>query len=334
MKNFFLFLISLVIGIVLFIWITKTVGWEEIKKAFVAFTGRQGLIVLGLTIIMALIGNWKWKEILKGCGTNISFIKLFRPYLAGFSIMYLAPLMILGGEFFRAYILKEENSIPWSRGLASIIIDRILEWTANLLVVFFGLLFFLLTIGFPPLKLGIIFGAAFLVFTTAIFFFYFKSFKRESIIRFFIRRNKNQPLETEKEIFNFFKIKKIEMWKGFGLSFLRAAVMYIRAWILILFLGKTIGALPALSILGFSYLAVMIPIPAAIGSHEAAQVFAFNSLGLGAGAGTAFTMLIRAADLIIALAGIVILFRLGLGLIKKLLFKKAEKWAINNNNEI
>ncbi len=106
------------------------------------------------------------------------------------------------------------------------------------------------------------------------------------------------------------------MWKGVGLSFLRAAVMYVRTWLLIVFLlGKGIGLLPALSILGFSYLAVMIPIPAALGSHEAIQTFAFNSLGLGASSATAFTMIIRGAELIIALAGIMILFKFGIGFI-------------------
>lgn len=335
MKKFLLFLFSLLIGIGLFSWIIRTVGWQEIKEAFLVFTGWQGMAILGLTILMALVGTWKWKEILKGGGTEISFRNLLKPYLSGFSIMYLFPLMMLGGEIFRGYILKEKNGVPWSKGMASVIIDRILEWTANLVVVFFGVLFFLFTIGFPPIKLGIIFGGVFLLFTAAVTFFYFKSFKRESMVRFFIRRDSNQPLEVEKEIFNFFKPKEKSMWKGFGLSFLRAGIMFIRAWLLIFFLGKNIGALLALSILGFSYLAVMIPIPAAIGSHEAVQAFAFNSLGLGAGVGTAFTMLIRGAELIIALAGIFILFRLGIDLLKNTLFKKVERIMINQNkNEI
>jgi len=132
----------------------------------------------------------------------------------------------------------------------------------------------------------------------------------------------NAILETEKEIFDFFKPKRKSMWKGFGLSFLRAAAMYLRAWLLILFLGKSISALPALSILGFTYLAAMIPIPTALGSHEAIQIFAFNSLGLGLSTATAFTMIIRGAELIIALVGVVILYRLGIGLIRHTLFKK------------
>ena len=329
MKKFLLFLVSLLVGIGLFIWIGKTVGWQEIKNAFLVFTGWQGLVIFGLTLLMILIGNWKWKEILRGENVKISFRNLLNPYLAGFSLMFLAPILLLAGEFFRGYVLKEQKAIPWSKGMASVFIDRILEWTVNLVVIFFGVLFFLLIIGLPPLKLLIIFGGAFLFFAGGIGYFYLKTFKRESMARAILRtlglaklNQANSILEVEKEIFNFFKPKKKLMWRGFGLSFLRAATMYLRTWLLILFLGKEISALPALSILGFTYLAAMIPIPTALGSHEAIQTFAFNSLGLGLSAATAFTMIIRGTELIIALFGIIILYRLGIGLIRNTLFKK------------
>jgi uncharacterized protein (TIRG00374 family) len=334
MKKFLLLLISFLIGAGLFVWVAKIVGWEKIKNSFLVFTGWQGLAILGLTIVMALIGTWKWKEILRGGGVKIPFRQLLNPYLAGFSIMFLAPILIWGGEIFRSYILKERNSIPWSKGMASVIIDRILEWTANLAVVFFGGLFFLLIIDFPPIKLGLIFGGVFLFFTALIAFFYFKSIRRESMIRFFIRGSQNQPFEIEKEIFKFFKVKNRAMWKSVAISFLRAAFMYLMSWFLISFLVKSIGAISVLSILGFTYLAVMIPIPTALGSHEAIQTFAFNSLGLGASTATVFTMIIRGAELIIALVGVIILFRLGVILIKNTLFKKINNFTQIKNNEV
>ena len=322
-------MVSLSVGMGLFIWIGKIVGWQEIKNAFLVFTGWHGLVIFGLTLLMMLIGNWKWKEILKGENIKTSFRELFRPYLAGFAVMFLAPILLLAGEIFRGYILKAKNFVPWSKGMASVFIDRITEWTANLVVIFFGILFFLYTIGLPPRNLGIIFGGAFLLFAFGISIFYFKTIKRESMAKSLLRilglerlNHANSILEIEKEIFNFFKPKKIAMWKVFSLSFLRALVMYFRTWFLVIFLGKSITSLPALSILGFTYLAAMIPIPTALGSHEAIQTFAFSSLGLGGGTATAFTMIIRGAELIIALVGVVILFRLGIDLLKNTLFKK------------
>jgi len=213
--------------------------------------------------------------------------------------------------------------------MASVFIDRVTEWTANLIVIFFGVLFFLYTIGLPPIKLLIIFGSIFLFFAGGISCFYLKTFKRESMVSYFLRifglerfNHANSILDIEKEIFNFFKPKKLAMWRAFSLSFLRTLVMYSRVWFLIIFLGKEISTLSALSILGFTYLAVMIPIPTALGSHEAIQTFAFGSLGLGASTATAFTMIVRGAELIIALTGVAILFQIGIILLKEALFKK------------
>ncbi len=335
MKKFLLFFLSLFIGIGLFIWIINFVGWQDIKNAFLVFTGWQGIVIFILTLLMMLIGNWKWKEILKGQEVKISFWELFKVYLAGFAVMFLAPILLWVGEIFRTYTLKEKEQISWSKALSSVIIDRILEWTANLVVIFLGLLFFLYKIGLPPKNLGIAFGGVLLLFVIAIFLFYFKTFKRESITKTFGRifngRLDKEPLQTEKEIFDFFKLEKKSMWRSFAISFLRAAVMYVRTWFLIMFLGKNISALSVLSILGFTYLAAMIPIPAALGSHEVIQIFSFNSLGLGVSTATAFTMIIRAAELLFALAGVVIFLRLGTIFLKNFIFKSIKK-LVNRNN--
>jgi len=281
---------------------------------------------------MMLAGNWKWQEILKGQGVKVPFSDLFKAYIATFSIRFLAPIILVAAELFQGYALKEKNSLSWSKAMASVVIDRASEWTANIAVIFFGTLFFLSTISLPPLRLLIVFGGVFLFFAAGIFYFYFKIFKRESMAKVFGKifnnRLNGQPLEIEREVFNFFHPGKIEMWKVFGLSFLRAAIMLARTWVLIIFLGQNIGALPSLSVLGFTYLATMIPIPTALGSHEAIQIFAFDSLGLSLGAATAFTMIIRAAELLLALLGLIILSQLGIRLLKKALFRE----SIDKNN--
>ena len=332
LKNFLLFLLSLFLGIGLFIWIIKFVGWRAIKNALLVFTGWQGMVILGLTFLLSLICIWKWKEILKGLGIEISFRNLFRPYFAGFSVMYFFPIALMGGEVLRSYLLKEKKYLSWTKGMASVIIDRILDWTTNLIIVFLGMIFFLSKASSLPQKLGIIFGGVFFFWVVGIFFFYFKVFKKESMAKFFIRlinfKYKDmEPLEIEKEIFTFFKPKKAHFWKGFGLAFLEEVIMFLRTFLLVSFLGKNISPLSTLSINGFLYLATMIPIPASIGSHDVVQAFSFDALGFGAGTGVVFTLIIRGAETILALFGLLILFRLGLNLLKITLFK-------NKNHEI
>ena len=270
MKKLPIFLFSFLVGILLFWTVIRFVGWQEIKKSILVFTGWQGLLILFLTFVWLLVINWKWKEILKGEGADISFFSILRPGLIGFSLMYLAPTLILGGEIFRGYVLKKNHSISWSKGMASVFIDRILDWTTNLLIVFLGMGFFLLKISLLPKRLGIILGSVFLFWLVGIVFFYTMVFKRESIARFILKflnykSQNSEPLEIEKEIFNFFKIRNIQFWKVFALAFLEEGVMLLRIWILLSFLGQNINFLAALAISGFYYLATMIPIPASLG---------------------------------------------------------------------
>lgn len=278
------------------------------------------MVILILTFLIMFMRNWTWKEVIREKNIEISFWELFKIYLAGFSLRFLAPVLTLGDEIYQSYALKKRNSISWTKGMATVVIERILEWTVNLLVIFFGVLLFLFKIGLPPKNLAIILGGAFLIFFSGLFLFYFKTLKGESIVKFFIKifnhRLDSEPLEIEKEIFGFFELKKKSMWKCFSLSFLRMLLTYFRTLLLIIFFGQHLPLLPVLSILGFSYLATMFPIPTALGIHEAVQIFAFNALGLGSSVAAAFTMIIRGAELIVALIGMMFLFRSGTSIFK------------------
>jgi len=329
LKIFFLFLISLLIGIGLFFLIIKFVGWQEIKKPLLVFRGWQGLVILGFTFLEVLIATWRWQEILKRNQLKIPFFELFKIYLAGSSITYLAPVLFGAGEVFRGYSLKEKQKINFSKTMASVILEKILDWTDNLVVIFFGVLFFIYKMILPPKNLWIIFGSGFLFFTAMICLFYFKAFKRESMTKVFIRIFNHQidskPLEIEEEIFNFFKPPRKSLWGNFCLAFFGSFVSYLKFGFLLSFLGKGILPLATLSILASDYLATITPIPTALGSRETIQTFIFEALNIGAPTAIAFTTIVRVAELILALIGITIFLRSGISLFKNTLNNKIEK---------
>jgi len=330
MKRVLSFFISLIIGVGLLFWISRFIGWQETKSALLIFTGWHGMVIVVLTLLMILAGAWKWKTILKSQGYDLSGKEIIAPYFSCFFLIYLFPMVLFGGEIFRGYVLREKYNIPWDKAVSSVIIDKVLEATSFLVAILAGTAYFLFKIGLPPKNLCLILGVFLAVCLIAAGFFYFKIFKRESIIKslngFLNRREMlgGDLLGIEKEVFKFFKINKKALWRGLALAFLRVAITWARCWMLILFLGKSIGAFSALTILGFYYFATMIPIPAALGSHEAVQVFAFNALGLGSGLAPAFTMVQRGAELIVAFIGLIIFLKLGVGLLKTFLFKKID----------
>jgi len=322
------FFISLFIGIGLFVWIIEVVGWQEIKSSFLIFIGWQGITIIFLSFLMLLAGSLKWQIILKSQGYKLSQRQLFSPYLICFSMNYLFQIIVAGGDVFRTYILREKYSISWKNAVSSVIIDKILDLTCLIVSILAGFVFFLLKIGLPPRNLAIFLGVFLFVLISGIGFFYFKNFRKESIVKplanFFEKKGlpHGEILEIEKETFRFFKIKNPVFWQGLGLSFLRVALTWLRTWMLIFFLGKTVGALTALSVLGFYYVAMFIPIPADLGVHETIQVFAFNSLGIGSAIAPAFTMIQRGAQLILAIIGITLFFKLGFRLLRMFLFKR------------
>lgn len=309
-KKILIFFFSLILGFVLLMWIVNRVGWQEIRQAFLRFQGWQALVIIGLTLLIPLAGIWKWKKILEGAEVKISFRELVSPHLSGFPFMFFSPMILMSGEVFRGYALRKKCGVGWNKAMASIVVDRVLDWTVALTTVLLGVLFFLFKIGLPPKSITLTFGTALLVITGAVSFFYVKSFRKESILKLF-GINQGRAVEVEYEILNVFKAGSKKLFKIFASSFLIGLIKLIRVWLLITFLGKAIGLMVAVSGLGFFYLAIMLPIPAALGSHEVIQTFAFQNLGLKPGTATAFTMLLRGADLILALIGAIALFGLG-----------------------
>jgi glycosyltransferase 2 family protein len=332
MKKIFLFFASLGIGIFLLQWVMGRIGWEETKQVFFDFSGWGGLAILGLSFLMLLVGNWRWMEILKKQKINLPFFPLFRFYLAGFCIMFLAPIMIFGGETFRAYLLKRKYSVSWDKGMASVIVERMIELTVYVLIILSGVVFLFFSAGTDFGDLKFILGSILAFSAAGIGLFYFKCFKKQSILKFFggffsSKLNGSEPFEVEKEIFKLLKPKEKFFWRIVGLSFLKCGVTLLRAWVLLLFLGKILSFLPALSVLSFSYLALMVPIPAALGTHETFQAFSFSSLGMETSAAPVFTMIIRGSELFISLIGMILVMHFGMDLAKDVLFKKIEKLA-------
>lgn len=334
MKRILLFFAFFLVGIALLIAVVRFIGWQEIWAAFSIFTLWQSVVIIFLTALMLFFGMWKWQVILKNQGYQIPSRQLISSYLAGFSLIYFFPMLLFGGEIFKGYALKEKFKIPLRRAMASVVIDKILEETAFVVTIFAGVIFFLFRIGLPPRNTTIFIGGMLIALISGFTLLYFKIFKKQSIASFFTKyftKNKflsGSVLEAEKEIFDFFKNRKKAFWGSMGLAFLRVAATWLRTWLLVLFLGKFLGILPALSVLGFYYLAVIIPIPAALGAHEIIQAFSFTALGVTASSAAAFAMLQRGAEMLLAIIGLLIFGKLGVGLVKRIFLRKIEKLKI------
>jgi len=317
MKRLLLSIFSLVLGVILFSVVIRNVGWQGIWDTIILLSGLNGVLILLLTVLIWFISNIRLKRILDSMGYSLPVLALWPIYLGGFAISFLMPMLILGGELFRAYVLRNRFNVPFQKGAASVLIERLLEMTVLFVIILFGFVFFFLSVGLPSKELTYIALGTVLAVASLLVFFYIRSFKNKSIVRFFSKGAGNgNILELEKEVFRFFTFRNIRFWEGLMWSIIKNIVALARVWLLVIFLGKTLSFFPILSILSFFYISMLIPIPAALGTHDAFQAFAFGALGAGASTGAAFALVIRAAELLLAIVGIILVIPLGISIVK------------------
>ena len=99
----------------------------------------------------------------------------------------------------------------------------------------------------------------------------------------------------------------------------------LRTIVLVGLLGEFIGFFPAITITGFSFLSLLIPIPGQLGVHEALQIFVFQSLGLAGHTGAAFAFVVRVVEIVVAAGALILFLHSGVSLLKRAMLNKAER---------
>ena len=324
MNNFIKFLIGLIIGIAIFWFVVDKVGWEVVGQAFILFISLKGLVIVFLTFIISYLAVLRWKLILRSQGENFQLQSLAKIWLVGYTISYLTPNALLGGEVFRIYLSNKKLGLDYKKGTASVIIDKILDGTFFLLFAIVGVVAFVFNGNALPNKLAWPIVIIIWLLGGLLSLFYFKALNKESIMEWFLKifglkknkieqsKNGKVIFNTEKEIINFFSPKKKVFWEGITLSFLRYLLYFLRTVMIIFFLHRWIEPSSALAIHGFDSLSLMLPLPAGLGGLEAASAFVFKSLGFYVNQGIVLALVWRSADLVICLFGIVFIVRYGM----------------------
>lgn len=290
----------------------KNISAEEVNQFFLILKRKEVFIVFFLTLAASLIGALKWQNILNIFGTKIPFFLAFSLYQGALGISYFAPFLFIPAQFLKADYLKKNYSVEIEKGLASIAIDFISEWAIFILFIIFAFLIFSAELFGYNFLFSVILIFFLLIAIIFLFFYRFLIFKRKTKNKNFlpgVAKNTNFISKIENEFFAFFWQEKIGLLKSFLLSFLKAALFYLRTIILIKAITHHLNPVFSFGVLGLSFLGYLVPIPASLGILEGVQTIAFYGANLQTSQLLAFTTAIRTTELLLGLLGVLLLFK-------------------------
>ena len=317
MKKLIKFLVALGLGIVIFYMVIRRAGLETLEETNSLFFSLEGFALIGITLLIWIVGVFRWKVVLGCHGEKKSFRELMGVWTTGYTIDYLTPVSLFGGEALRVYLTGNVLDVSWEKSFSSVIIDKILDGTFHILFMVAGVILFLTYGDFPEIWIFWIVVLAIFGLVIALTTFYSRAISKKSvlllILGFFglektdVKATKNGEFifNTEGNVLRFFSPSQSFFWKGVFLSLLRHALFYARAVMLIVFLAGVFEPIKSLAIQGMSYLSMLLPLPAGLGGLEAISSFSFQTMGLGFEIGTIFGMTWRAVDLVICALGVV-----------------------------
>ncbi len=309
----------LILGSVVFV-----VGPQEIANALFRFSIWGIIPLILLTVAINILSTVKWQRILAVMGYRVAFFPMLKIWLAGYAISYLTPVVYIGGEFLRGYILKEKHGVPWKEGLASMAVDRISEAIIWISTIFLGALVLLSHPGAESLSkiisasiIGVMFFGGIVV-LMLIFVFQGKSILYALVLKpFGLKKSKgtNFLYATEKIFIDFFAARNRRhlIWV-LNVSVLKYILLWLRNLLILYYLVGFLSASGSTIALGFSSLAYITPIPAALGAQEAILAAVFSGVGYALGTGTALTFILRFAEMLMVGAGVYYLIKLGVGM--------------------
>lgn len=131
-------LLSITVGISLFVYILNDIGVEKITGA-IGQLGFMGTFLSFLNVCIMVFG-WilSWKILLNAYGLSPTWGLVIRAVLGGYALSYLTPSMYFGGEPLRVYMVSKELGVSSSKVTATVVIWKILEGGTLFSLVVFG----------------------------------------------------------------------------------------------------------------------------------------------------------------------------------------------------
>jgi uncharacterized protein (TIRG00374 family) len=283
--------ILLVPGVLVFFWLLHKLGLRSIESNLSNL--KWGfLAILLASLVWHILKTFAWMLALEPGSHDIGFRSFFRARLIGEAFNYLAILSSVGGDPVKAYVLN--GRLRLSRGMASVILDRVLYTATCLIFIILGIVAFLAhfpvgtqlyTVMMITLGCVVVLWGAF----CAMFYFRLpvisKTLKVLSSLPYLKKRFREKRASFDKIdelIFDLFNYHRWRFLAIMGMHLLSFALSVLEIHIILFCVGNPVSVqvsfLLASLTLVFNSLSVFVP--ANLGSFEGAHYLMFHMLNL------------------------------------------------------
>ncbi len=308
-------LVLAIIGILLW-WVVNNAPLPEIWSAFRSLQLWEIAVLLAANAILYMLVTLRWWVIARADARQIPYLPLLAVRVAVFAVSYFTLGPQVGGEPLQVLFLQRKYGLTFTRATASVLMDKILEFLID---------FILLAVG-----LTAIFRAGALAESKSVFswelvgllilmvwppahivMLYHRKYPLTALVRSlpFIPKNAKAPRflrVAEWLAGNFCRHHLSHLLAALGVSLLAGAGMVGEYALMASFLGIHLSFWKTVAAWAAGWLAFIVPLPGGLGALEASQVFILGGFGIGNAVAISLILLMRGRDLLIGGLGLLI----------------------------
>ena len=289
-------------------WALRTVPIIEIWNALKQLKLWQISVLLGLNAIVLLAMTARWWVILRAENPNIPFVKLIRYRLAVFGLSYFTPGPQVGGEPLQVIYLQRNHGVTFARATAAIIMDKLLEFLANFILLGIGLtaafrVGLVTRNGMQAIGSLIPLAAILLWPLIHLILLHRGRYPISAVMRAVMSFTKKRKwirliIVSERMAGAFTHHHPLALLVALGFSVLSWAGMAAEYFLMAGFLQAQLTIAQTLAALTAAQFAFLMPLPGGLGVLEASQVYVMTAYGYSAAIGIGISLLMRTRDIL------------------------------------
>ena len=304
----------LLLGFVLLGTLIYATGPRQILT-YLSAIGWRFTLVLGVALCWQVGNTVAWGLAFRRGEADLRFRDLFAAKLGGDAINNITPLLNLGGEFVKPYLIRRHA--PLTAGFASIVITKTVQAVTGVLyaLVGVGLALFFLSL---PLSLWATTAGVVLVGGGILLWLLVQQQRNpfsallDALIRAGVRAGapearRHGVAEMEAHLAAYYRQERGRLALSVAIQFLSWVFGVVETWLIVRLLGASISFETAffLTSLSSAISTAFFFIPAGVGVLEGGQAFLFSLLGLPMSMGLTVGLVKRIRKLCYVIAGLI-----------------------------